>query len=122
MKFLKKQILFLINIKKSVCKIILRKGYSTGFFFKIKDLIGVLITTNKVLKEINSIPEKEIKIIIKGKISILSIYEDRKIFKFLEKNIIMIRMKEYDNLDIEYLYQYYGIEEEYNLFEKKIYI
>ena len=91
------------QMKKSVCKIILEKGNASGFFLKINDLIGVLITKQKVLKEISSNKVKEIKIKLNGKISLLVLNEDRKILKFLDKNIIMIRIKEYDNLDIEYL-------------------
>ena len=65
--------------------------------------IKELITTNNVLDEINSIPNKRINILINGKKSFILIDEERKIYKFLEQNIIMIRIKESDNLDIEYL-------------------
>lgn len=91
------------QMKKSVCKIILRKENATGFFLEIMDSIKVLITTNNVLDKINSIPNKKINILINGKRSLILIDKERKIYKFLEQNIIMIRIKESDNLDIEYM-------------------
>jgi len=93
----------LYQIKNWVCKVNGNK-IGTGFFCKIsfkKKFIPVLMTNYQVLNDNFLDIEKEINVYINGKLKIISINKDSKIYSSEEYDLVIIKIKE--NLMDNYL-------------------